>query len=54
MKLDSLLVEGTDNGTATIQDDVVRLRVNGKTDWFFAPSGNSRMANVTRLVGEVE
>ncbi|RUX08449.1 DUF1349 domain-containing protein [Mesorhizobium sp. M8A.F.Ca.ET.059.01.1.1] len=54
MKLDSLLVEGTDNGTATIQDDVVRLRVNGKTDWFFAPSGNSRMANVTRMVGEVE
>lgn len=53
MTLDSMRVEGTDNGTAAIEDDLVRLRASAKTDWFFAPSGNSRVANVTRVVREI-
>ncbi|WP_245487724.1 DUF1349 domain-containing protein [Mesorhizobium sp. M4A.F.Ca.ET.022.05.2.1] len=54
MKLDSMRVEGADNGIAAIEEDLVRLRANAHTDWFFAPSGKSRVANVTRVVREID
>ncbi|TIP32614.1 MAG: DUF1349 domain-containing protein, partial [Mesorhizobium sp.] len=54
MKLDSMRVEGADNGSAAIENASVRLRANANTDWFFAPSGKSRAANVTRLVREID
>ncbi|TGV64911.1 DUF1349 domain-containing protein, partial [Mesorhizobium sp. M00.F.Ca.ET.149.01.1.1] len=53
MKLDSMRVEGADNGIAAIEDDLIRLQANARTDWFFAPSGKSRVANVTRVVREI-
>ncbi|MGN8119101.1 DUF1349 domain-containing protein [Labrys sp. 22185] len=53
MKLETLLLEGSQHGRTEISHDTVELIADGKTDWFFNPSDGSRLSNVIRLTQEV-
>jgi regulation of enolase protein 1 (concanavalin A-like superfamily) len=51
--LEAFEVEGGENGTVTINGEIVEFSVNARTDWFFSPASGSRISNVVRFTRRV-
>ena len=54
MILETMIVNGSENGGVSLNGDTLELRANGKTDWFSRPDGQGRMSNVTSVSMELD